>query len=181
MKQMTLLVVLLCGVLGCGGGAEIVPVVHAAAASTLGLNCPAAAVLIDKPGVLKVGWGPCNYTATGSNPIAAEDSSVITLSRPINAKFVESWIGTNAKSMEEVGIELTVELPDGRERYFPDEFDKDTTSIAGEQWHKWQIDLNLPVGTVLRLHSKSGVTNPSTDCPLGCAQDVVWLLEDGIE
>jgi len=180
MKRIALSVLLVAAI-GCGGGSiQLIPAVHAAANSTLSLNCPAAVTMIDKPGVLKVGWGPCNYTTTGTNPISAEDSSVVTLSRPINAKFIESWIGTNARSMEEVGIELTVDLPDGQQRYFPDEFDKDSTAIAGQQWHKWQINLNLPAGTVLRLHSTSGVTNPSTDCPLGCAQNVVWLLEDGI-
>lgn len=167
---------------GCGGqGPGIVTTVHAATPGSLTLNCPAAVLLIDKPGLVKIDWGACNYAASGTMPVSAEATSDLVLTQPLRVKMIDSWIGTNAQSTGvEVGVDLTVFLPDGRERYFVNEFDKHQ-DVVGEQFRQWNLPLVLPAGTVLRLHTVAGVTNPSTGCPLGCGHETVWVLEDGLE
>ena len=183
-KKIISLLVLCAFLTGCGSSFNPVnpPNVEASTPSTLSITCPAPVFSQDDgSGLLKLAWGPCPLDAHGSTPVSAEAEASITLSHPMSAKILDNWIGTAAKSKVEVGMELIVTLPDGRKRYFAHEYDKDADTLPGQVMRQWNLPMNLPAGTTFQLKAFPGVTNPSTDCPLTCAVDTVWIFNDDLK
>jgi hypothetical protein len=127
---------------------------------------------------LTVNWGPFAVNATGSSPVALSATLSYTVRHSISARVLDAWIGTLAGSRIEVGYDLKITTPDGRQGLFLNQFDKHQ-DVIGNSMRQWNIPFNLPAETKIDIGLALAVANPETDCP--CGVHAQWFWNHGFD
>jgi hypothetical protein len=178
MKTVTVFATIFTLAVMCSCGSMSLTPTPVQAATTTTLSCTAPAVFRGADDGVQdaiAAFTLCNVNGNG-NPQA---DVMYTLGHDFLLDDMHTWMGTNQGSIEEAAGEVTVEVPTATAGQFkilfivPNQKDKHQ-DVEGERIEHYspRAPAFLPAGSRVVFHMNIGIINFSTNCPLGCGQQL---------